>query len=54
MMEFKATGRLINEQKCSCFINPVDYAIHWINLHPVDRTSGFSYTYPLDSDLFNK
>ena len=26
-------------------------AFHWINLYPLDSTTGFPNTYPLDSDL---
>ena len=34
-------------------VRKLDYAIHWTNHYPVDNASGFSTSYPLDSDLYD-
>ena len=41
----------IHSQIQSPVVQKVDNAIHWINLYPLDRATGFPNTYPLDSDL---
>ena len=32
-------------------VRKVDNTIHWINHYPVDYTTAFPNTYPLDGDL---
>ena len=41
----------IHSQIQSPVVQKVDNAIHWINLYPLDRATGFPNTYPLKSDL---
>ena len=33
-------------------VQKVDNVINWINLYPLDSTTGFPNTYPLDGALF--
>ena len=39
------------QEPLAAVVQEMDSAIQRISLRPVDRSIGFSYTYPLDSDL---